>query len=105
MIRTAGAAVVAAITAAAALTAAPAFAADDAVMKALAPTGKLRVAIAVGPAPSAIYSLEDANGNRRGVTIDLANALGKKLGVAIVFVPYLGSGDIQAAAATNAWDV
>lgn len=78
--------------------------AQDAVHKELAPTGKLRVAIAVGPAPSAIYSIEEG-GKRRGVTIDLSTALAKKLEVPVEFVPYLGSGEIQAAAATGAWDV
>jgi polar amino acid transport system substrate-binding protein len=80
--------------------------ADDAAAKReLASTGVLRVAIAVGPAPSGIYALKDANGGYRGVTIDLSKRLGEKLGVPIVFVPYLGSGEIQASAASGVWDV
>ncbi len=79
---------------------------DDAAAKELAPTGKLRVAIAVGPAPSAIYNIKDeAGGKYRGVTIDLSTALAGKLGVPLELVPYLGSGEIQAAAASNAWEV
>lgn len=85
--------------------AARAQAVDPAVMKELAPTGKLRVAIAVGPAPSALYSLQDADGKRRGVTIDLATALAKKLGVPVEFVPYLGTGEIQGSAASGLWEV
>ncbi|MGA7773761.1 MAG: transporter substrate-binding domain-containing protein, partial [Pseudolabrys sp.] len=39
------------------------------VMEELAPTGKLRVAIAVAPAPSALYAIKDeATGKYRGVT-------------------------------------
>ncbi len=87
-----------------AFTAGAALAADEAARKELAPTGKLRVAIAVGPAPSAIYAIEEG-GKRRGVTIDLSTALAKKLGVPVEYVPYLGSSEIQAAAATGVWDV
>jgi polar amino acid transport system substrate-binding protein len=41
----------------------------------------------------------------RGVTIDLSEALAKKMGVARELVPYLASGEIQAAASTGVWDV
>jgi len=92
---------------AAALFAAGAAQADDtAAKKELTPTGKLRVAIAVGPAPSGIYVLKnEAGGGYRGVTIDLSAALAQKLGTQIEYVPYLASGEIQAAAGSNAWDV
>jgi len=86
------------------LTANGVLAQDAAVRKELVPTGKLRVAIGVGPAPSALYTIEEG-GKRRGVTIDLATALAKKLGAPVEFVPYLGSGEIQASAANNIWDV
>jgi polar amino acid transport system substrate-binding protein len=78
---------------------------DAAGIKELTPTGKLRAAIAYGPAPSALYVLRDAPGKFRGVTIDLSNELAKKLGVALEFVPYLASGEIQAAAATGVFDI
>jgi len=74
-------------------------------MKELVPTGTLRVAIAVSPSPSALYAVKDAAGNYRGVTIDLGNALGKKLGVPVAFIPHLASGEIQNSAADNKWDV
>jgi polar amino acid transport system substrate-binding protein len=91
---------------AASLAAFPACADDAAAKQELAPTGKLRVAIAVGPAPSAIYALkDDAGGKYRGVSIDLSTALAKKLGVPLEFVPYRGSGEIQAAAGSGVWDV
>ena len=72
----------------------------------LASTGNLRVAIAVGPAPSGIYTVKDATtGTYRGVTIDLSKRLAEKLGVPLVLVPYLGSGAIQGSAASGLWDV
>jgi polar amino acid transport system substrate-binding protein len=85
----------------------PTFAQDSSAARAeLAPTGKLRVAIAVGPTPSGIYALKDeATGGYRGVTIDLSTELAKKLDVPIEYVPYRGSGEIQAAAAAGVWDV
>jgi polar amino acid transport system substrate-binding protein len=74
--------------------------------KELTPTGTLRVAIAVGPAPSGIFVIKDeASGGYRGVTIDLSAALAKKLGVEITYIPYLASGEIQGAAGKDAWDV
>jgi polar amino acid transport system substrate-binding protein len=85
----------------------PASAQSDSAAKAeLAPTGKLRVAIAIGPAPSGIYALKDqATGSYRGVAIDLSTELARKLGVPIEYIPYAGSGEIQAAAGAGVWDV
>src|SRR5258705_11019218 len=88
----------------AALAAMPARADDAAARKELTPTGKLRVAIAVGPSPSALYAIKDGQGYR-GVTIRLGTALAEKLGVPIEFVPYLATGEIQGSAASGAWDV
>ncbi|MFZ1004221.1 MAG: transporter substrate-binding domain-containing protein [Pseudolabrys sp.] len=76
------------------------------VMEELAPTGKLRVAIAVAPAPSALYAIKDeATGKYRGVTVELGSAIAKKLGVPVEFVPHLASGEIQNSADANRWDV
>jgi polar amino acid transport system substrate-binding protein len=76
------------------------------VMKELVPTGTLRVAIAYGPTPSALYALKDpTTGKFRGVTIMLGTALAKKLGVPVEFIPHLASGEIQAEASANKWDV
>ncbi len=75
-------------------------------MKELVPTGKLRVAIAVAPTPSALYAVKDAaSGKFRGVTIDLGSALAKKLGVPVEFLAHLASGEIQNSAASGKWDV
>lgn len=75
-------------------------------MKQLVPTGKLRVAIAISPSPSALYAVKDAStGKFRGVTVDLGTALAKKLGVPVEFLAYLASGEIQNSAASGKWDV
>lgn len=78
----------------------------DAALKELAPTGKLRVAIGVSPAPSAFYSIKDATtGKFRGVTVDLGAALARKLGVEVEFLPHLASGEIQGTVNNGVWDV
>jgi len=80
--------------------------ADAAVLRELAPTGKLRVAIAIAPAPSAQFAIKDAStGAYRGVAVILGSALAKKLGVAAELVAHNGSGEIQNSAADNKWDV
>ena len=50
---------------------------NGAAIKELTPTGKLRVAIAYGPTPSALYTVKDAvaGSGYRSVTIDLSEAL------------------------------
>jgi polar amino acid transport system substrate-binding protein len=80
-------------------------AADDALMKQLAPTGPLRVAIAVGPAPSALYAVKDASGTPRGVAVDLGTALAKKLGKPVKLIEYMASGAITNDADKGVWDV
>ncbi len=52
--------------------------ATEAAIRQLAPGDTLRVAIAVGPAPSALYAVRDAGGKPRGVAVDLGAALAKK---------------------------
>jgi polar amino acid transport system substrate-binding protein len=80
-------------------------AASDSAIKQLAPGETLRVAIAVGPAPSALYAIRDANGKPRGVAVDLGAALAKKIGKPVQFVEYLASGAITADADKGIWDV
>jgi polar amino acid transport system substrate-binding protein len=72
----------------------------------LAPTGKLRVAVAVGPSPSALWTVRDpATGKPKGVPVDLGSALAQKLGVAVELVEYASSGEIVTARDKAAWDV
>src|SRR5947207_15208204 len=87
------------------LAASSASADDAATIKELAPTGKLRAAIAWGPAPSGLYALKDAGGGYRGVTIDLSTALARKMGVPLEYYAVLASGEIQNSAGNNVWDV
>src|SRR5215471_3390558 len=77
---------------------------DAAVQKELAPTGKLRLAIAVAPAPSAQFAIKDGD-SYRGVAVTLGRALAKKLGVPIEILPHQASGEIQNSASDNRWDV
>jgi polar amino acid transport system substrate-binding protein len=72
----------------------------------LAPSGTLRVGIAVGPTGSPLWATRNpATGAPQGVTVDLGNALAKKLGTAVEFVVHSSSGEITEAADKNAWDV
>jgi polar amino acid transport system substrate-binding protein len=79
---------------------------DGAALKELAPTGKLRVAIAVGPAPSALWCIRDpASGKPKGVPIELGTAMAGNLKVPVQLVEYQASGEIIKAVNDNAWDV
>jgi polar amino acid transport system substrate-binding protein len=80
--------------------------ANDAAIKELAPTGRLRVAVAVGPAASALWTVRDpATGKPKGVPVELGTALAHKLGVPVELVEYDSSGKIIAATDQGAWDV
>jgi polar amino acid transport system substrate-binding protein len=78
--------------------------ADAGVLRELAPTGKLRVAIAVAPTPSAQFAIKDGSGFK-GVAVTLGRALAGKLDVASEIIPHQASGEIQNSAADNKWDV
>ena len=72
----------------------------------IAPTGSLRIAIAVGPAASTFWATRDpASGQARGVTVELAKAAAAKLRVPLKLVEYQNSGEIAAAAAKDVWDI
>ena len=78
--------------------------ADSAVMQQLAPTGTLRVAIAVAPSPSAQFAIKDGD-RYRGVAVTLGTALAEKLGVPVTILPHNASGEIQNSASSGRWDV
>jgi polar amino acid transport system substrate-binding protein len=81
-------------------------AAQTAPVQELAPTGKVRVAVGVGAAPSAFWTTREASsGEPRGVTVDLAQALSRKLGVPLELVRYASSGEITDAGPKGEWDV
>lgn len=77
----------------------------DDVKRELAPTGKIRIGIAVSPSASAIFAIRGPGGALKGVTLDLGDALGARLGVPVQFVEYASSGAITAAAGKGEWDV
>jgi polar amino acid transport system substrate-binding protein len=67
-------------------------AANEGAMKELAPTGKLRIALVFAPSMSIFFNVKDADGKARGVTADLADALGKTLNVPVEPVLFPNSG-------------
>lgn len=79
--------------------------AEDVAKEELAPTGDLRVGIAIAPTPSAFFAIKGADGKPRGVSVALGAALAAKLEVPVVFVVYPNSGALTEAASTYAWDV
>ena len=77
---------------------APAEAARD-----LAPGGKLRAAINTG---NAVLAQKDAaTGELKGVSVDLARELGRRLGVPVELVNYDAAGKVAGDARNNKWDV
>ncbi|HEY1474705.1 MAG TPA: transporter substrate-binding domain-containing protein [Pseudolabrys sp.] len=75
---------------------------SPAVLKDLAPTGKLRAAINFG---NPVLAQRGPNGEPRGVSAELASALAKKLGVAVDYVPFEAAGKSFAALAAGSVDV
>jgi polar amino acid transport system substrate-binding protein len=74
-------------------------------MKELTPTGKLRAGIAYAPALSVFFAVRDADGRPRGVTVDLADELARRLGVAADFMVAPNSGLVTDALESGAVDV
>ena len=74
-------------------------------MKELSPTGKLRVGLVYAPVMSTFFVLKENDGKARGVTADLGEALGKKLGLPVEFVLYPNSGQVTDAVESGAVDV
>src|SRR5664279_4634024 len=69
----------------------------------LAPTGKLRAAINFG---NPVLAVKDAaTGEPRGVSVDLARELGRRLGVPVELVTYEAAGKVTDALKSGAWDV
>jgi polar amino acid transport system substrate-binding protein len=69
----------------------------------LAPTGKLRAAINFGN--PILASRDPSTGEARGVSVDLARELGRRLGVPLELVTYNAAGKVVEALRTGAWDV
>lgn len=69
----------------------------------LAPTGKLRAAINFGN--PVLAQKDSATGEPRGVSVDLARELGKRLGVPVELVTFDAAGKVFDALKAGAWDV
>ena len=63
-------------------------------MNELTPTGRLRVGVAFAPSPSPLFVVKDADGSPRGVTVDLANDLGRELAVPVEFLVAPNTGEL-----------
>jgi polar amino acid transport system substrate-binding protein len=70
----------------------------------IAPSGKLRVAIAISPAGGAFWCTKTASGYA-GVPVDLGKAMAAQLGVPVEYVVHRNSGEITDAAAKGTWDI
>ena len=70
---------------------------------ALAPTGTLRVAINFGN--PVLAQKDPATGEARGISVDIARELGRRLGVAVDLVTFDAAGKVFAALQTGVWDV
>jgi polar amino acid transport system substrate-binding protein len=79
-------------------------AAADALKDEIAPTGKLRVAIAISPAGGAFWSTKTETGFA-GVPVDLGKAMAEQLGVPVEYVAHNNSGQIVDAASKGTWDI
>jgi len=71
----------------------------------IAPTGKLRVAIAISPAGGAFWCRKTESGAYAGVPVDLGKDIAAELGVPVEYVVYQNSGQITDAASKGAWDL
>src|SRR5215469_14589985 len=76
---------------------------SSAIVKELAPTGKLRAAINFGN--PVLAQKDPATGDARGVTGDLARELAKRLGVPVEFVAFDTAGKVSGSAKDGIWDI
>ena len=73
---------------------------------AVAPSGSLRVAIAISPAPGPFWAKRDpVSGEPRGVTVDLGHGMADALGLPLKLVVYDNSGAITDAGDAGEWDI
>ena len=76
----------------------------DTLRNEIAPTGKLRVAIAISPAGGAFWSTRTGNGYA-GVPVDLGREMAAQLGVPVEYIAHSNSGQIVDATGKGTWDV
>jgi polar amino acid transport system substrate-binding protein len=78
-------------------------AAPAAAVSELAPAGTLRAAINFGNPMLAVR--DPSTGEARGVSVDLARELARRLGAPVELVPYNAAGKVVEAVKSGAWDV
>lgn len=71
--------------------------------KTLAPTGKLRAAINFGN--PVLAQKDPAGGPARGVSVDIARELGRRLGLEVELVTFDAAGKVADAATAGIWDI
>lgn len=71
--------------------------------KELAPTGRLRAGLNFGNA--LLTGKDPATGEARGVAVDIARELGRRLGVPVDVVAYESAGALADAATSGVWDI
>lgn len=69
----------------------------------LAPGGKMRAAINLGN--PILASKDAASGELRGVSVDLARELARRLGVEVQLIEYTAAGRVVEAVKTSSWDI
>jgi polar amino acid transport system substrate-binding protein len=77
----------------------------DALKDEIAPSGKLRVAIAISPAGGVFWSTKNEAGGYAGVPVELGKEMAAQLGVPVEYVAHQNSGQITDAASKGSWDV
>ena len=72
----------------------------------LAPTGAIRIALAVGPTKSAVWTMIPEGGTKpEGVTVDLARRIGQITNLPVTLVPLTSSAHIIRTANDGLWDL
>ncbi|WP_454702372.1 hypothetical protein [Agrobacterium burrii] len=79
------------------------FSLSDGERNELAPDGNLKMAVAIGPASSAVWCTRNANGFPEGITVGIAKALTSRWSLSLQIVEYSSSGDIVADASSGNW--
>lgn len=74
-----------------------------ALLRDIAPTGRLRAAINLGN--SVLAARNGGTGELSGVSVDLARELARRLGLPLDLVPFDAAGKVTAAAGGQVWDV
>jgi len=77
---------------------------DQAALRELAPTGKLRFGVVWATEPSTFFVRKEANGQPSGVSVDLARELARRLGVPVKFTLEPNSGLVTDALANGSID-